>query len=90
MPNAQLRTRRATRSAQRTLDWPRIKHRCQELGASTNIEAAFLMQMSPSTLDGLRLGRHDTKLSVVLLAAEILEMPLDEMFTTPVVDAQAA
>ena len=90
MPDARARIRRVANDAPTPLNWPLVRKRCEELGARTNIEAALLMDMSPRTLDALRGGYRDTRLSVVLNARRILGLSLDEMFPAPNQQQRAA
>lgn len=79
MPDAQQQDACATQSAPRVLNWPLVRDRCYERGATDHREAARLMGMAPRTLDRLRSGTADTKISKILRAATVLDLSLDEM-----------
>lgn len=85
MPDSRPSNSRATQGA--SFNWPLVRKRCEQLGAKTNIQAALLIGLSPRTLDGLRTGHRDTRLSAILKTRQVLGLSLDDMFPA---DDQAA
>jgi hypothetical protein len=80
MYDSQRPSRRDTPGADVDFNWPLVRQRCAELGATKTRDAARLMGMASRTLDGLRFGHRDTKLGTILRAAEILNLDLGDMF----------